>query len=267
MRCSRLFAALTAMCLSAFAAPLPAEAQIRLEGRVVDDATNLPIAGARVEIFDFTWQKLGQRSTDAQGGFNYPLRRPGSYHIRVGRTGYARTTPRLVTGAHSYINVEVRLKSDAVLMAPLTVVARSSSLTSPVLDNFHARMRLGMGTYITREDLQRMRPNAVSDVVTRVPGLFLASHGAMGRQIYSGRSAGTSPGCPAQIWVDGFLMNPRSRSGSEVTGMTLDEAVRPQDVEGIEIYHGLSTVPAEFMSPDSRCAVIAVWTKRGPAAR
>lgn len=267
MRCSVVFAALTAVCLSAFAAPLPAAAQIRLEGRVVDDATNLPIPAARVEIFDFTWQKLGQRTTDAQGGFSYPLRRPGSYHLRVGRTGYARTTPRLVTGAHSYINVEVRLKSDAVLMAPLTVVARSASVTSPVLDNFHARMRQGLGTYITREDLQRMRPNAVSDVVTRVPGLFLASHGVMGRQIYSGRTAGTAPGCPAQIWVDGFLVNPRSKAGGEVTGMTLDEAVRPQDVEGIEIYHGLATVPAEFMSIDSRCAVIAVWTRRGPSAR
>lgn len=266
MRCSLLFAALTAACLSAFTAS-PAAAQIRLEGRVVDDETNLPIAGARVEIFDFTWQRLGQRSTNAEGAFSYPLRRPGSYHVRVGRTGYARTTPRLVTGAHSYINVEVRLKSDAVLMAPLTVVARSSSLTSPVLDNFHARLRLGMGTYITREDLQRLRPNYVSDVVTRVPGLFLASHNGMGRQIFSGRTQGTAPGCPAQIWVDGFLMNPRSSVDGEVMGMTLDEAVRPEDVEGIEIYNGLSTVPAEFMSLDSRCAVIAVWTRRGPAGR
>jgi hypothetical protein len=267
MRCFLLFAALTATCLSAWAAPLPAAAQIRLEGRVVDDATNLSIAGARVEIFDFTWQKLGQRVTDAQGGFAYPLRRPGSYHIRVGRTGYARTTPRLVTGAHSYINVEVRLKSDAVLMAPLTVVARSSALTSPVLDNFHERMRLGMGTYITREDMQRMRPYAVSDVVTRVPGLFMASSGGTGRHIFSGRTQGSAPGCPAQIYVDGFLLNPVSRISGETEGMTLDEAVRPQDVEGIEIYHGLSTVPAEFLTTESRCAVIAVWTRRGPSAR
>jgi hypothetical protein len=263
MRRNRLLAVLTATCLSAIAAPAPAAAQVRLEGRAVDDATNSPIAGARIEIFDFTWQKLGQRVTDAQGLFSYTLRRPGSYHIRVGRTGYATTTPRLVTGAHSYINVEVRLKSDAVLMAPLTVVARSASIATPVLDNFHERMRLGLGTYITREDVQRIRPVAVSDLVARIPGFFFSSAAnGTSRNIYSGRSAGTSPGCPAQIWVDGFLMNPRSTTSNEIMGMTLDEAVHPDDIEGIEIYRGLATVPAEFMSLDARCAVIAVWTRR-----
>lgn len=261
---SLLFAVAAAILLAA-----PAQSQIRLDGIVRDDETQQPIAGARVEVFDFTWRKLGNRVTDAQGGFTYPLRRPGTYRLRVTRVGYAVvTTPDLVTGANSYLNVEVRLKSDAVLLAPIAVVARTSANPSPVLDNFHARMRTGMGTFFTREDILRLRPNQMSDLVTRVPGLFISTSGrGTARQIFSGRSAGVAPGCPAQIYVDGRLMNPRIVDGDEVIGMTLDEAVNPADVEGIEIYHGLSTVPAEFLSPDARCAVIAVWTRRGGPPR
>jgi vitamin B12 transporter len=147
----------------------------------------------------------------------------------------------------------------------VAVVARSSSNPSPVLDNFHARMRSGFGTYFTREDIQRLKPTYMSDLVTRVPGLWVATSGrGTERQIYSNRNAGgLGRDCPAQIFVDGRLMNPRLGGVGEVVGMSLDEAVHPNDVEGIEIYRGLATVPAEFLTPDARCAVIAVWTRRG----
>ena len=263
MRIPSLLSAAVALVLWA----VPAQSQIRLEGIVRDDETQQPVAGARVEVFDFTWRKLGNRVTDAQGGFQYPLRRPGTYRLRVTRVGYAVvTTPDLVTGGNSYLNVEVRLKSDAVLLAPVAVVARTSANPSPVLDNFHARMRSGMGTFFTREDIQRLRPTLMSDLVTRVPGLFVATSGrGTERQIYSSRAAGGVRDCPVQIYVDGRLMNPRVAGGDQVVGMTLDEAVNPADVEGVEIYRGLATVPAEFLSSDARCAVIAVWTRRGGA--
>jgi hypothetical protein len=38
--------------------------------------------------------------------------------------------------------------------------------------------------------------------------------------------------------------------------------VEPADVEAIEIFKGLASVPAEFLNPQSRCGVIAIWTKR-----
>jgi outer membrane cobalamin receptor len=263
------YACLLVALVLAAVAPRGAAAQIRLEGRVTDDQTNQPVAGARVDVYDFTWRKLGSRVTDEQGGFRYELRRVGTYRLRVNRVGYAvTTTPELRTGAHSYLNVEIRMKSDAVLLAPLAVVARSSAMASPVLDGFHARMRSGLGTFITREEVQRARPTYVSDLVLRVPGLYASSGGAgSARQIYSGRTAGTAPNCPAQIYIDGFLMNPASDRNGEVMGMTLDEAVMPNDIEGIEIYRGLASVPAEFLSTEARCAVIAVWTRRGGARR
>ncbi len=254
---------LAAASLALVTSALPAAAQVRLTGRVIDDDSGRPVSGARIEISDFAGYKLAQVSTDSSGSFAYPLRRPGTYRLRVSRVGFRVTdTPELRTGANSYVNVEVRLKSDAVLLTPLTVVARTPAYRSPVLDGFHARLGSGMGTFFTRADVERIKPSYLSDMVTRVPGMVVATSGTgTERHIYVGRNAGLRS-CPAQIWVDGFLLNPRSPDGS-IVGMTLDEAVSPSSVEGIEIYRGLSSVPAEFLNQDARCGVIAVWTRRG----
>lgn len=251
------------LALLALGAATAADAQVRLAGAVRDDDSGQPIAGALVEIFDFGGFKLAQEVTDTAGGFEYLLRRPGTYGFRVSRIGYRPVrTPPLSTGAHSYVNVEVRLKSDAVLLAPLTVVARTSSPPSPVLDGFHARIRSGFGTFYTREDVERHAPAFLSDLVARIPGMYVASSGnGLQRHIYTGRGGSVHRGCPAQIWVDGFLLNPPGLDDG--SGLTLDEAVPPSSVEGMEIYRGLATVPAEFLNENASCGVIAVWTRRG----
>jgi hypothetical protein len=253
-----LLAAVLCLLLSAASA----SAQTRVSGTVLDDQTGQPVAGARIEILDWGARKLAERVTDANGVFEYTFSRPNSFRVRVTRLGYARVvTPELSTGRNTYLNVQVRLKSDTVLLAPLAVVARGGSPPSPLLDGFYARAGAGFGTYYTRDEIERLRPSRLSDVVLRTPGFFVGG-GSVGRQLYSSRAGGVNRDCPAQIYIDGFLLNPRHRSG-EVIGMALDDAVLPQDVEGIEIYRGLATVPAEFLNEDAKCAVIAVWTRRG----
>jgi len=40
------------------------------------------------------------------------------------------------------------------------------------------------------------------------------------------------------------------------------DTVSAADVEAIEIFKGLASVPAEFLNTQARCGVIAIWTKR-----
>ena len=42
----------------------------------------------------------------------------------------------------------------------------------------------------------------------------------------------------------------------------VDELVQPMDVEVIEVFRGLGSIPPEFLTPQARCGVIAIWTKR-----
>jgi hypothetical protein len=84
--------------------------------------------------------------------------------------------------------------------------------------------------------------------------------GASARSIRMGRALpGVGGGeCPVQIFVDGMLAT-RAAPGGDVS---VDDLVTPQDVEAIEVFKGLGSVPAEFLNPHSRCGVIAIWTRR-----
>jgi hypothetical protein len=65
-------------------------------------------------------------------------------------------------------------------------------------------------------------------------------------------------GCPVQVYLDGVLA---SRNDTEP--VPLDELATPAVLEGIEIFRGISSVPPEFLTPEARCGVIALWTRRG----
>jgi hypothetical protein len=44
----------------------------------------------------------------------------------------------------------------------------------------------------------------------------------------------------------------------------LDNVVTPGEVRGIEVHHGLTSIPPEFARPaKDHCGTVVVWTKRG----
>jgi hypothetical protein len=253
---------------AALGLPHAAAAQVFLTGRVVDEDTSLPITGVRVVLLDNSGRHVASRGSDDDGAFHFSVRREGPYQLRASRIGYQETTtPRLWLGEHQFVEVELRLHPDAVLLAPLEVVARSpSTRTSAVLDGFYTRHRSSAaGIFITREEIEQRRPAFVSDLLATVPGVHLVSAGrGTRRAVYMSRAIGREA-CPAQIFVDGFLFNRRLGMTGVDPGLVIDDAVNPGSVEGIEIYKGIGGVPAEFLNPDSRCGVVAIWTRRGGA--
>lgn len=244
------------------AGALPAAAQIVVSGTVREAEGERVIPGVRVEVRDALSRVLGVRHTDDEGGFRFTLKDREAYRLHTSRMGYrATTTPVLWRDGYDFIHVEIRMDTEAVLLAPLEVVARSRSGASPVLDDFHHRLESGLGHFVTRAEIQAIGPSLVSDVLATVPGVHIESSGrGLRRAIYMNR--GTT-NCPAQLYVDGILMNPRSRITAEDYGFRLDDVVSPLDVEGIEVYKGLATVPAEFLSAEADCGVVAIWTRRG----
>jgi outer membrane receptor for ferrienterochelin and colicin len=142
----------------------------------------------------------------------------------------------------------------AALLAPLEVTARSS-LRARMLDGFEHRRTATPGVFFTQEDVEKRRPGYVTDLLATVPGVRLLSSGRGSRRtVVMGRAPG-NPDCPAQVYVDGLLMN-RDRE------FAIDDVVSPQAVHGIEVYRGISTVPADFLSPAATCGVVVIWTRR-----
>lgn len=239
------------------------EPAVEIRGTVVDDAESTPLSGVSVVVLDSYGEALGRRTTSEGGEFSLRVRNRAGVRIRAGRLGYREvTTEFLPFGDGTLFVVEVRLATEAVPLAPLTVVARSGQRRSPVLTEFDRRAESGIGSYFTRRDIERIRPGLVSDLLARVPGVRLESSGGSNRRrtVTMSRSAAGPGGgpCPVQIFMDGRLLT-RGGAGD----IAIDDLVSPGSVNGIEIYRGLSTVPPEFLNPSSRCGVVAIWTRRG----
>jgi hypothetical protein len=247
------------------------EPAVQLQGRVIDDVTLDPIKGATVVLFDSYGVRLARRVTDEHGAFSFEVADRAAARLRAGRIGYQQvTTPLLQFDGRKFFSVEVRLHVEAVLLAPLEIVARAAPARSSVFSGFDMRVRSGMGSYFTREDVEAIQPSLVTDLLARLPGVHLEGSGRANRRtVTMGRHA-VGPGggpCPVQIFLDGHLITPRSSqsmtAGRFDTNVYIDDLVNPSAVEGIEVYRGTATVPAEFMNSNSRCGVVAIWTRRG----
>jgi len=271
----RLLCTVSLLCMGAAAllstsAPAQHGAQRgTLEGIVLDDETGEAIAGAAVELLDGeTRRSLRRTVTEEDGYFRFPDIRAGSFRLRAGRIGYEQvTTPRWHLRAQEILSVEVRLRVDAVLLAPLEIVAQVGPSRSPVIDDFTHRLRRSPGgRFITQEDI---RPGAsVSSLIATLPGVRLEPMpGGRGtrRQIVMSRSllGRGGGGCPVQIFVDGRLISRPTSPGGAPDPVDVDDVVSAIDILGIEVYGGSGSVPAEFVTADSRCGVVAIWTRRG----
>lgn len=241
----------------------PAVAQVRIVGRVIENETGEPIKGVDITVRGPHGGYMGHRITDERGMFEYFAKRGRGIRFAAERMGYKRnTTPILFFDHHDFFRVELRLARNAVLLAPLEVIARSGRRESAMLTEFRYRLAHGQGHYFTRKDIEKRNPNRVTDMLAELPGVRLQSSGrGLRRVVHMARTDATH--CPTQIWVDGFLINPQGVMPPGVDDYAIDDVVQPQDVEGIEVYSGLSTVPPEFLNRWAQCGVVAIWTRHG----
>lgn len=250
----------------ALCAAQPSYPQVILEGRVLDDVSGVPLADARVVLLNRHARFVATAVTDEAGRFRFERKGYGMYSVRASAVGYLQATspPMWMTLESDSTVVEMRLAGNAVLLAPLEIVALHRTKTSPVLENMEHRRELGFGVHITREQISERQPTNVSDMLLEVPGIHAvrSGSGASGRRLYMGRAllGGGGGECPVQVFLDGF------RASRDPDAM-IDDLVDPLDIEAIEIFRGLATIPPEFLTPDARCGVIAIWTRRALAPR
>ena len=244
--------------------PCGAAAQTLVRGTLVDDATGEALAGATVVIS--TNRGRWQRSvrTDGVGGWRFESVAAGPYRLRSTRLGYREVAGDVAVAGDSLLEVHIRMSAEAVVLAPLTVVARQEPQVSPVLQGFYARLRRGPGRFVTRAEIEERQPSRVSDLLRGIPNLTVgASRGSPTGGVLSRGSA--SGRCSVVVFVDGMRLNvptPSAR-GPQNSPVPIDDYVHPLDVEGVEIYRGESDTPAEFATRWVSCGTVVIWTRRG----
>lgn len=227
--------------------PGPGAAQV-IEGRLLADPTDEPISGAVVTLLNRDHHVLRTVSTTDEGAFSIRAPGPGRYHLRGSRIGYeeAVTSPFDVL-ADEVVEVEFHLSTEAILLAPLTVVGDRPAL---VLDGrlerwgYYERKELygtkaGFGRFLDREAIDRRVAFWVSDLLWDVPGIRVQPTGRRGVAV-RGRA-----GRPCAFYLDGMIFRGFS-----------DGVVIPSDLAAVEVYPGM-VAPGRF---GGEGCVIALWT-------
>jgi hypothetical protein len=225
-----------------------------MTGTVVDAETGFPVAGAMVSALDGEEQERLAVVTDSVGRFALPLD-PGPYSFQVRHIAYETLwTEPLELDSRTQLTVEIRLGPRPVAMEPLVVQVRRTVSRSEML--FHRRLAtqraMGLGRFITRDEIDNAAAISINHLLTRELGLELASVG--GTDVVVIRSRGTT--CMPTLFIDGARV-----TSDPQFPLDLSHLFSPSSIEGIEIYRRSIHAPAELGLVGTGCGAIAVWTR------
>jgi hypothetical protein len=221
-----------------------------------ENATPLPQARIRVAGTDPTVL------SGKDGQFQLGRVTPGHLVLEVRLLGYVAALRALDVGAGETLHVNVVLASAPIPLKAVEVEVEGARIL-PAMRAFEQRRAHGNGHFFTRQEIARIQPRVITDVLRRVPGVQIQPvNGAFGSNdmVRMDRTTGVMGGrpCPVLFYVNGTPF--------PVTGdFSINQYVVPEDVIAIEVYAGMSQIPPEFQASllNARCGVIAIWTREG----
>jgi len=210
---------------------------------VVADSTGAAIVGADVGIVSL--HKLTR--TDDHGRFSFEKIPVGAVEVSVRRLGYEPQKLQATVSNTLELSFHVTLVPQAAVLDALDVSAKRRHVA---IEGFHQRRVVGIGTYVTREEIEARNANVPSDMLRTMSGVQIVRT----RSGFGLRFASASSGrrdCPPTLWID----------GQRAPGIEIDE-LPINDIEGIELYRGTATTPPQFTyGSGAQCGTVVVWTR------
>jgi len=212
---------------------------------LVTDSVGNPLADADVGVKGTSIR----RYTDKSGRATLSAVSAGKTVLRVRRVGFVEQTADILLAAGSTYEGRYRL-----IAAPATlqkIVVKASELKpdryagTTRFDAFYSRRAQGLGTFLTREMIDARNAQKSEDLLRMVTGVRI-------------RYRGSTPiiqflRCDnVNVYIDGIRSHDAFRDYF---------ALNPLDIEAMEVYHGIATVPPEFSPEPNDCAAIVVWTR------
>lgn len=223
----------------------------RLNGVVRDAGSHAPLTDVQVTVVGTGLTIMANE----RGEFSLARLPLGTQTIAARRVGYVPVEQLIDLLAQDTTRINVELSTIKSVLDTVRVTA--SRVYSADRNGFYRRQRNGFGHYFDAEQIAHINPMETSGLVTRIPGVRTTSSG-FDRTILMRSGSGY---CTPLIVVDGFVH-------TDMTFDDLDLMVRPDQVEGIEIYTSQLGVPPELLRGFQACGMVAVWTQpRKPRPR
>ncbi len=233
-------AGLLAAALAALAHPSPLSGQ-SVRGRVLDQATNAPVAGVAVTLLDSVGTAFIQQTTREDGAFALAAPAPGRYRIRFQVPGYQLLVTSLFDLARGQ-ELDYPLTLDPIPPAVLDTLLVEGHPIPWNLEGFYQRKRRGFGNFATREDWAKWAVIGVEDVVRHLNPFVRTSNSGRGVQLYGN--------CPTAVFLDNLPVPPEF----DLSTLFLES------LAAVEVYRA-PYVPVEFDRPFGVCAAIAIWSR------
>jgi hypothetical protein len=220
---------------------------VLVRGSVLDRETGTPLPNVGVEIANTRLVQL----TDHDGRFLFERLPLGDHTLRIQHISYATFADRLDVRDED-LDLTIRLTPQALPLEPMTVIAFSRRLEHV---GFYERQKRGVGTFISRRQIDAMNVQSAADLLRAVPSMRLVP--TIPRRNAPRTSTTGRGNCRYRFIVDGS----RTLADFEM------DFLAAYAIEGIEVYNGLSEVPAPFRSVTSQdvgnppCGIIAIWTR------
>lgn len=237
------------ICALAFCTAPAADAQARQPRNIsvtVTDTAGNPVSDAAVAVAGTNFRAV----SDAFGQVEFRNVDWGPHRVSVRKLGFREVSQPIVVPADGSMALGIMLSRAAVNLDKVVVrdtagkPARLAGTTR--LDDFYLRRRGGGGTFLTREDIEQRNPGRSLDLFMGIAGLRLTYRGSTPLLSFARCKTGI------EIFVDGQRLN---------DGLNVLASIHPNQIEAIEIYHGLASVPPQFIPKPDDCAAILVWTR------
>ena len=238
-----------ALCTLLVGVPASGAAQARAPRNIsvtVSDTAGNPLVDAIVTVSGTTLRA----TTDVNGQVEFRNVDWGPQKISVRKLGYREVDETLVVPADGSIATGVSLRRVAVNLDKVVVRDTAGQPTrlsgTTRLDDFYKRRRSEAGTFLTREDIVARNPGRALDLFMGIAGVRLTYRGSTPLLSFARCKTGV------EVFIDGQRLN---------DGVNALSAIHPNQIEAIEIYHGLASVPPQFIPKPDDCAAILIWTR------
>jgi hypothetical protein len=228
---------------------IPAHDVDRAKGIVIGHVVSplgKPVSDARVEIP----ASAVSGTTRDDGSFRLVGVQIGTQMIVARSMSYATAAEAVNVTSREPVDVTLQLAARVATLDTVLVTARRNVYLDR--SGFSARKRMGAGYFFTRDDIDRRKPFAITDMMKNLPSITVL-HQRGGTTVTGRRVTGfySQNGC-TRVYVDGFEWR-------DLQPGDFDMIVNPDDVVGLEVYQA-GNVPARFRSIQD-CLTIVVWTQ------
>lgn len=220
-------------------------------GRVIDDATDLPLPFTAVMLLDSTGIAVDVDQADSAGWFDLLPPAPGDYAVFADRMSHDKLmSPPIELKEASSVQLELRMMAVPVRLEGISISTERRRVRLEE-EGFYRRRDQGIGYFLGPDEIRDYRPLFTTDLFRQIPGARVRPNMSSYGSTVTLRGMGLVRECRPRIVLNGWPL---------AAGFTLDEFVHPDAVMAVEVYPSGAGAPPRHVGLVGGCGVILVWT-------